>query len=155
MANITGNASPEAKEILSNVATILGASHSKLPKGFGDSILQRLKVTHASLEAKADEPLKKESRVVCELTVTEGASESHAQRKLRLNERRDMLNGGGNVHGGCSAFLVDACSTLALMVYQPGVPNVSQSLNIVYHSPATLCVPFEPARVAYIPCPSF
>ncbi|KAJ7290642.1 HotDog domain-containing protein [Mycena rebaudengoi] len=87
---------------------------------FGDSIIQGLVVTHASVEKKADEPLKTEGKVICELVVTE-----------------DMLNGGGNVHGGCSAYLIDMCSTLVLMACGQYV-HVSQSLNIVYHSPATL-----------------
>jgi hypothetical protein len=34
-----------------------------------------LVITHASVDNKAEEPLKKEGRVVCELTVTEGTSE--------------------------------------------------------------------------------
>ncbi|KAJ7916938.1 HotDog domain-containing protein [Mycena leptocephala] len=75
---------------------------------FGDSIIQGLVVTHAL------------GKVICELVVTE-----------------DMLNGGGTVHGGCSAYLIDMCSTLVLMACGQYV-HVSQSLNIVYHSPATL-----------------
>ncbi|KAJ7619444.1 HotDog domain-containing protein [Roridomyces roridus] len=121
MTGITGNAPDEVKEVLSNIPNLFGAQQANVAGGFGDSIVQRLQVTHASLEAKADEPMKKEGKVVCELEV-----------------RQDMLNGGGNVHGGCSAFLVDICSTLSLFVYEPGAPTVSQSMNIVYHSPATL-----------------
>ncbi|KAJ7621291.1 HotDog domain-containing protein [Roridomyces roridus] len=118
MSAISGNASDEVKTVLSDIPKFFGA---RVPNRFGDSIVQRMKVTHASLEPKADEPRKKEGKVVCEVEV-----------------REDMLNGGGNVHGGCSAFLVDLCSTLALIVFEPGVSTVSQSLNIVYHSPATL-----------------
>ncbi|KAJ7482300.1 HotDog domain-containing protein [Mycena galericulata] len=121
MAAIAGNADEEVKKALSDIPNFFGKRRRSHKPPFGDSIIQRLVVTHASLEAKADEPLKKEGRVVCELEVTE-----------------DMLNGGGNVHGGCSAFLIDMCSHLALIVYQPGGIHVSQSLNIVYHSPATL-----------------
>ncbi|KAJ7442133.1 HotDog domain-containing protein [Mycena galericulata] len=118
---IAGNADDSVKKTLSDIPAYFGVRRSNPKPSFGDSIIQRLVVTHASLEPKADEPLKKEGRVVCELEVTD-----------------DMLNGGGNVHGGCSAFLIDICSTLAIIVYQPEAYNVSQSLNIVYHSPATL-----------------
>ncbi|KAJ6482866.1 HotDog domain-containing protein [Mycena vitilis] len=87
---------------------------------FGDSVYNQLLVTHASAGSKVDEPLKKEARVVCEINVADV-----------------MLNGSGNIHGGCSAFLIDLCATLSLMVYERGM-HVTQCLNVVYHSPATL-----------------
>ena len=72
-----------------------------------------------------------------------------------------MLNGGGFIHGGCSAFLVDLydsqstpslslgsndvarTSTLCLMSLGMAtkgkvIPGVSQTLNLVYHSPAAM-----------------
>ncbi|KAJ6468961.1 HotDog domain-containing protein [Mycena vulgaris] len=116
---ISGNVAEEMKAALSDLPTTFGTRSFDKPI-FGDSIFKRMQVTHASVNNKAEEPLKKEGRVVCELVVTE-----------------DMLNGGGNVHGGCSAFLIDMCSTLSLIVFNGG-PSVSQSLNIVYHSPAGL-----------------
>lgn len=70
---IAGNAQDEVKEMLSSIPTLFATRRSNKPT-FGDSIVERLVVTHASLDAKADEPLKKEGRVVCELIVTEGAS---------------------------------------------------------------------------------
>ncbi|KAJ7173076.1 HotDog domain-containing protein [Mycena crocata] len=87
---------------------------------FGASIVERLLITHASVEQKPEEPSKQEGRVVCELTVTE-----------------EMLNGAGTIHGGCSALIIDVGSSLALMALTRGM-HVSQSLNIVYHSPAAL-----------------
>ncbi|KAJ7145850.1 HotDog domain-containing protein [Mycena epipterygia] len=116
---ISGNADDGVKEFLSNLSNSFGKRFNQKP-AFGNSILARMVVTEASVNKKAEEPLKEEGRVVCELIVTE-----------------DMLNGGGNVHGGCSAYLIDMCSTLALIVVHQGM-NVSQSLNIVYHSPAGL-----------------
>ncbi|KAJ7147375.1 HotDog domain-containing protein [Mycena filopes] len=115
----SGNIAPGMKDALTHLPDLFGMRQAKRP-GFGNSIISALVVTEASVLPKAEEPLKEEGRVVCEITVTE-----------------DMLNGGGNIHGGCSAFLIDVCSTLSLMVYKPGM-HVSQSLNIVYHSPATL-----------------
>ncbi|KAG6844358.1 hypothetical protein H0H87_007539 [Tephrocybe sp. NHM501043] len=93
---------------------------------FGEAITKRMIVTEVSIDKKAEEPLKTEGRVVCELTVEE-----------------DMVNGGGNIHGGCSAFLVDICSSMCLMALRLATSgeyegSVSQSLNIVYHSPAGL-----------------
>ncbi|KAJ7777596.1 HotDog domain-containing protein [Mycena maculata] len=117
----TGNSDEKVKEMLSDLTTVFALRRPNHKPTFGDSIIERMVVTHASVDSKAEEPLKKEGRVVCELIVTE-----------------DMLNVGGNVHGGCSALLIDVCSTLALMAYQPDSMTVSQSLNIVYHSPATI-----------------
>ncbi|KAF7326867.1 4HBT domain-containing protein [Mycena venus] len=117
---IPGNCDAATQDVFSNLPYLFGLDHFEKP-GFGDSIIRALVVTHASVDRKAEEPLKQEGRVVCELTVTEG-----------------MLNGGGNIHGGCSAFLIDVCSTLCLMAFKSDINTVSQSLNIVYHSPATL-----------------
>lgn len=54
-----------------------------------------------------------------------------------------MLNGGGNVHGGCTAYLIDMCTSMAfpaLAIYNGGEskPSVSQAINTVYHGPAQL-----------------
>ncbi|KAJ7058108.1 HotDog domain-containing protein [Mycena amicta] len=115
---ITGNADPSMKEMYSDLRKLLGTRRDK--PAFGDAIILRMGVVHASIDNKAEEPLKKEAKVVVEIEVFD-----------------EMLNGGGNVHGGCSAFLIDICSTLSLLLLDPGL-TVSQSLNIVYHSPATL-----------------
>ncbi|KAJ7239983.1 HotDog domain-containing protein [Mycena haematopus] len=117
---ISGNVDPAMKAFFSDIPKIFGLDRFEKPS-FGDSIARGLVVTSASVENKAEEPLKQEGRVVCEVTVTE-----------------DMLNGGGNIHGGCSAFLVDLCSTLSIIALTSNTYHVSQSLNIVYHSPATL-----------------
>ncbi|KAJ7223056.1 HotDog domain-containing protein [Mycena pura] len=117
---ITGNVDDHTKQAFSDLPALFGSRRKGGRVNFGDDIFARIVVTHASVDNKAEEPLKQEGRVVCEIVVTE-----------------DMLNGGGNLHGGCSAYLIDNCSSLSLMIVQPG-PNVSQSLNIVYHSPATL-----------------
>ncbi|KAJ7147389.1 HotDog domain-containing protein [Mycena filopes] len=112
----------EIKSSLSDLSHVLGfVPDSKNPRPeFGDSILAELLVTHASVQNKPEEPLKKEGRVVCEIIVA-----------------HDMLNGRANLHGACSAFLIDMCSSLCFMVLQRGM-HVSQSLNVVYHSPAAL-----------------
>lgn len=54
-----------------------------------------------------------------------------------------MLNGGASIHGGCSALLIDVCSTLALTALQFETTGelfigVSQTISIMYHSPASL-----------------
>jgi len=132
ISQITGNASDDIKRTIGNPGGFF-KSHGYLVENlssstillFGESILKRMKVVEISLNGKPEEEKKMEARVVVELDVTE-----------------DMLNGGGNIHGGCSAFLVDVCSTLALVTFNlensGSLMTVSQSLNIIYHSPAQL-----------------
>ncbi|PFH46565.1 hypothetical protein AMATHDRAFT_154507 [Amanita thiersii Skay4041] len=120
-SRIAGNAPDEVKQLIGNLMFIFSGHRKGL---FSSSIVNRMVVTEVSIIEKSEEPLKKEGRVVCELETKE-----------------DMLNGGGAIHGGCSAFLIDICSTLAIMTLSmanTGGPldTVSQSLNIVYHSPA-------------------
>jgi len=128
ISQITGNASDDIKRTIGNPGGFFQRFGDVRDPGspmFGGSILKRLKTVEVSLNRKAEEEKKMEARVVVELEVTE-----------------DMLNGAGNIHGGCSAFLVDVCSTLALVAFNleisGSVMTVSQSLNIVYHSPAQL-----------------
>ncbi|KAF8802082.1 hypothetical protein BYT27DRAFT_7112891 [Phlegmacium glaucopus] len=128
ISQIAGNASDDIKRTIGNPADFFqnhfpGDTRSSL---FGESIQKRMKVVEISLNTKAEEEKKLEGRVVVELDVAE-----------------DMLNGAANIHGGCSAFLVDMCSTLVLIALSMELsgevyPSVSQSLNIIYHSPAQL-----------------
>ncbi|KAJ7778458.1 hypothetical protein B0H16DRAFT_887373 [Mycena metata] len=112
----------EIKRSLSDLSHVLGIlPNLKNPRPqFGESIVAQLLVTHASVQRKLEEPLKKEGRVLCEIVVA-----------------HDMLNGMASLQGGCSAFLIDVCSSLCLSVLQRS-NHVSQSLNVVYHSPASL-----------------
>jgi acyl-coenzyme A thioesterase 13 len=108
IAHISGNASEEVKRLLANP----GAFFTNLPldlKGpiFGQSITERLVVTEISVDKKADEPKKLEGRVVCEITVEEGILLSYSWVLFSFRAMSDMVNGGGSIHGGCSAFLID------------------------------------------------
>ncbi|THH04595.1 hypothetical protein EW145_g5407 [Phellinidium pouzarii] len=119
---ITGNASDEIKQhLVYSLYTSMARG-----QGFADSIGGRLRVSEADIHKKPDEPTKLEARIVCEIDVT-----------------LDMLNGGGSLHGGCSAYLVDLCSTMPILAlslsFQKGSPApVSQVINMVYHSPARI-----------------
>ncbi|KAF9480158.1 hypothetical protein BDN70DRAFT_877903 [Pholiota conissans] len=126
ISHIAGNASDEIKQIVGDPGGFLTGRRNPQHNGpiFGEEIQRRLKVTEISIQKKAEEERKLEARYVVEIIVEE-----------------DMLNGGGNIHGGCSAFLVDVCSSLCLIALGIATTgdihaSVSQSLNIVYHSPA-------------------
>jgi len=54
------------------------------------------------------------------------------------------LNSGGNLHGGCAAFLIDVCSSSTLSPFAEGdTMAVSMNLNVVYHAPAPLGTPLR------------
>ncbi|KAH8108368.1 HotDog domain-containing protein [Phellopilus nigrolimitatus] len=118
--DIAGNASDEIKQHLAGILfTFMGRG-----KGFADAIGGRVKIIEVNIQEKAEEPQKREGKVVCEIDVED-----------------DMVNGGGNVHGGCSAYLIDLCSSLPICALgmasgRSGIGGVSQAINVVYHSPA-------------------
>ncbi|KAJ8517761.1 hypothetical protein ONZ45_g5081 [Pleurotus djamor] len=112
VSHIAGNASPEVKAMVSNPAWMDHAGNS-----FAIGIARRINVTEVSIVPKTEEPKKKEAKVTY------------------------MLNGGGKIHGGCSATLVDLCTSYTLLAYNMAVLGeatltVSQAINVVYHSPA-------------------
>ncbi|KZP21594.1 Thioesterase/thiol ester dehydrase-isomerase [Athelia psychrophila] len=122
---ITGNASQEVKDFLCHVFLEIMTSGID-GHGFALSTGRALKLREISFVPKAEEPSRMEGRVVFEIIVD-----------------RDMANGMGSMHGGCTAYLIDVCTTLALNAYKmsttfESLPSVSQSLNVVYHSPAMI-----------------
>lgn len=126
VSTIAGNASDDIKTFLGDASNLFGNRTDFPGPIFGEAIQKRLRVTEVSVNKKAEEPKKLEGRVVLETVIEE-----------------DMLNGGGKIHGGCSAFLIDICSTMALVALslaQTGTVSltVSQSLNVVFHSPGSL-----------------
>ncbi|TEB32209.1 hypothetical protein FA13DRAFT_1731965 [Coprinellus micaceus] len=126
-SKIAGNAPLHVKQTLGNPIKWLEglvAPEFKNANFFGKAIYARLRVTEISVDKKVDEESKLEGRVIVETVVEE-----------------DMLNGGGNIHGGCSAFLVDMCSAMSLNALSlattgKGNRSVSQAINMIYHSPA-------------------
>ncbi|TBU35370.1 hypothetical protein BD311DRAFT_647933 [Dichomitus squalens] len=83
---------------------------------------QRLALKEASV-SRRPEDAKLQSRLVYELTVAQ-----------------DMTNRQHTLHGGCTAFLVDVCSSvgLAFLAMVQGKPSdfVSQTMITTYHAPA-------------------
>jgi len=113
-SRIKGNLPPNVKQMLDTVMHEVMAR----PNVYGASIGERVSITEASIVPKTEESTRTEARVVCEVTVTE-----------------DMLNPEGSLHGGCAAFLIDACTTLVFLA-AARCAGVSASMNVVYHAPA-------------------
>ncbi|KAG2073638.1 hypothetical protein BDR04DRAFT_1094596 [Suillus decipiens] len=134
-SQVEGNASPDIKHSLLAALQYMQLSHvsqstSKSLGSFEAEFASRLQLTEVSILSKAEEPEKLEGRVVLQAIVDE-----------------EMLNDAEHVHGGCTATMIDmhicSCSTMPIFVLTAsttghGVFGVSQSLNIVYHSPALL-----------------
>ncbi|KAK0491592.1 hypothetical protein IW261DRAFT_97845 [Armillaria novae-zelandiae] len=122
---VTGNAPEDVKQCL-RVFLAVGQT-----KGFGHQILSRLSISHVALDASPEQRARDQSKIVCSLAVTE-----------------DMLDTmPGTLHGSCSAFMVDTCSSLGLIAYVlckttacnwDKIYTISQTLDVVYHSPALL-----------------
>jgi len=117
VSSAKGNLSPEIKQQLVDALAILTKDGD-----FGDLTISSLKATELSIfERTADG--KKQARVVFELVVAQG-----------------MLNARDSIHGGCLAYLVDVCSSVALSVLGLAtggpVDLVSQAINMIYHSGA-------------------
>ncbi|KAF8588084.1 hypothetical protein K439DRAFT_703312 [Ramaria rubella] len=122
LETVKGNATQEVKELAAKLATFRVDDR----RGFADSVGARLRVTEVDIRPKQTALRKEEAVVVCEVDVLE-----------------DMVNGGGNMHGGCSAYLIDVCTSLPLGVLLKSAPGVSQAINMIYHAPAPLGTPLR------------
>ncbi|KAJ8596744.1 hypothetical protein M405DRAFT_103141 [Rhizopogon salebrosus TDB-379] len=133
VSKVEGNISPEIKRAVLDSVQYLGTkqvspSTGKQLRVFETELVSRLHLTEVSVLPKAEEPEKLEARVVFEVIADEY-----------------MANSNGHLHGGCTAMLIDNCSSIPIYVlglatsaiYTDG-GGVSQSLNIVYHSPASM-----------------
>ncbi|GJE87511.1 PaaI family thioesterase [Phanerochaete sordida] len=95
-------------------------------QGFARAVCARLEVTHAELFGNPEVPRKQEGRIVFETDVT-----------------RDMCNYLGAMHGGCTSFLIDICTSIVLNLIAANsspelAKHVSLALNITFHAPAVL-----------------
>ena len=72
ISHVAGNAPEEVKRTLVAVNTLFKQIQTKGPI-FGEEIQKRMVVTEISIVPKAEEPKKKEGKVVVEMDVAEGA----------------------------------------------------------------------------------
>jgi len=133
VSKVEGNASPEIKRLVLDGLQYQGTkqfspSTGKQLRVFETELVSRLHLTEVSVLPKAEEPQKFEARVVYEVIADEY-----------------MANSNGHLHGGCTAMLIDNCSSIPIYVLMLATSTidirgggVSQSLNIVYHSPALM-----------------
>ncbi|KAI6034864.1 hypothetical protein F5J12DRAFT_1843 [Pisolithus orientalis] len=144
---IGGNVSTEVKQAFFDVlCEQIKKVNAEGVKGFEPEIASRTLWKEMSVLKKAEEPGKLEGRIVYEITVEE-----------------DMINGNGALHGGCSALLIDNCSTmpmalLSLVTTGHAEFGVSKSLNVLYHAPAMVYVQLPinlPVRTHYPSFPFF
>ncbi|TCD64792.1 hypothetical protein EIP91_003629 [Steccherinum ochraceum] len=114
----TNGITPELREHMFKITDGLSSIES-----YGNTILRNLKVTEMSLLQKEEELGKLEAKMVFETRVDDS-----------------MLNDTESMHGGCTAFLVDFCSSITLSLilahFHRPPSQVSQTLSIVYHAPA-------------------
>ncbi|RDX49766.1 hypothetical protein K466DRAFT_542333 [Polyporus arcularius HHB13444] len=81
---------------------------------------------------------------LCEVLTYERPEDGkmHAEVVFEIDMAEDMLNSARHMHGGCAMFMVDVCSSIALVALSIAMNKrvflVSQSLTTVFHSPALL-----------------
>jgi len=125
--SIAGNAPLSAKLAIVHE---FAATLDKTTERFSHDVAESLKFLEMSVEKRADTD-NVESRVACECVVTKA-----------------MVNGAGNIHGACSAYLIDMCTSFALSLSSlqaggNGRTGITQSLNVVYHAPAPTGTPIR------------
>ena len=168
ISQITGNASDNIKHAVGHIGGFFKNRRVKdlSTSIFGESILNRMKVVEVSLNRKAEEEEKMEARVVVEVDVTEGqhiveficlkpvtycVCVRHVERRRKYSWRvfcipcRYVSSGSQFVIYLLTQLYLtlQSCSTLALVAFSLEnsgsiAMTVSQSLNIIYHSPAQL-----------------
>ncbi|EPS99051.1 hypothetical protein FOMPIDRAFT_1024425 [Fomitopsis schrenkii] len=113
------NLSPEHKEIIARAGAAFNSEGH-----FADSIMMQTRMIECTTFVRPEDG-STQARVVLELVVAQ-----------------DMCNAHGMMHGGCSAYLVDHCTSVALIVQglvtEGSLYLVSQSLNTTYHAGAKL-----------------
>jgi len=117
-SNVAGNATDDVKE-----QALYLLEYIMTQSTFARDVQSHIKLTEVSV--KKQEGRKEQATVICEIVTGE-----------------EMLNGFGTMHGGCIAYLIDTCTSIPLMVISDAGDlnsgGVSQTLNVIYHSPASL-----------------
>lgn len=116
-----GNVPPAVKD-----AVARWWSDNSQGQGFARNVCARLDVTRAELFGNPEVARKQEALIVFETDVT-----------------RDMCNYLGAMHGGCTSFLIDICTSIVLnLIAASSSPelakHVSLALNITFHAPAVM-----------------
>ncbi|KAJ3818510.1 hypothetical protein F5880DRAFT_1617307 [Lentinula raphanica] len=143
---VGGNALTRIKRAIDDV--IHTPSHNQQQKLFASSIMDSMVLVDVSIGSMAEEPSRLEGKVVIQIVVNEGPSSAKLLTSGACPNRVrciDMLNLANTVHGGCLAYFVDFCSSMALVALDlhnsdDYAVSVSQALNVVFHSPAALRV---------------
>ncbi|KAI0690852.1 HotDog domain-containing protein [Cytidiella melzeri] len=118
LLNVRGNVSDDARNAMAKWSNFMCDTHY-----FGNDMVQRLVAVEMNVSEVDD---RKKAKMVFELDVTE-----------------DLCNAIGSLHGGCTAALVDQCTSMAIALLSqyisPGEDiHVSVALNTTFHTPAPL-----------------
>ncbi|PIL28311.1 hypothetical protein GSI_09600 [Ganoderma sinense ZZ0214-1] len=115
----SGNFTPEQQARVLEITDIILRGRGDFAKGVGS----RLELTRVEAYERPED------------------GRLHAEVAFEIDMDEDMLNAGGNLHGGCTMFMIDVCS-IALLVLgiarDMTVNLVSQAITTVFHAPATV-----------------
>ncbi|KAJ3907319.1 hypothetical protein F5879DRAFT_537885 [Lentinula edodes] len=157
---ISGNASPTIKQAFHNPVMIfatLDREGKYRVLGFAmETIFQRVLVTTISCSnphGGQGDLLQSKSNMDAQPSCDGDLNEGHPQSIILVCEvdvYPDMANNYHILHGGCTAFLIDMCSSLTVVAltmtmnskptevasFPPEFNWLTQTLNVVYHSPS-------------------
>ncbi|KAJ3988213.1 hypothetical protein F5890DRAFT_554502 [Lentinula detonsa] len=163
---ISGNCSPTIKQAFLNPGMIFPTlDHDGKYRVLGfamETIFQRAVVTHiSSSNTREGRSSKFQSDKLGEVENSADSSEKPIETGqsitiiCEIDVLPDMANNHHTLHGGCAAFLIDMCSSLSVVAltlimkvkssgltdvdnFPPKLDLISQSLNVVYHSPSQI-----------------
>ncbi|KAJ3853916.1 hypothetical protein EV368DRAFT_63692 [Lentinula lateritia] len=161
---ISGNASPTIKQAFHNPAMIFSTLDQGKYHVLGfamETIFQRVLVTnincsnaHGGQGESLDSKLNVDAQPSRDGDLNEGVAATGQSQSITLvcevDVYPDMANNYHILHGGCTAFLIDMCSSLAVVAlimtmnskptevasFPPEFNWLTQTLNVVYHSPS-------------------
>ncbi|KAJ3873164.1 hypothetical protein F5051DRAFT_432425 [Lentinula edodes] len=157
---ISGNASPTIKQAFHNPVMIFATlDHQGKYRVLGfamETIFQRVLVTTISCSnphGGQGDLLRSKSNMDAQPSCNGDLNEGHPQSITLVCEvdvYPDMANNYHILHGGCTAYLIDMCSSLTVVAltmtmnskpteaasFPPEFNWLTQTLNVVYHSPS-------------------
>ena len=144
LKSIKGNVPKTVKTVVSHILWFY-AFERPTKNRFGDSVGLRTQTTEIDFvdQDRSDTSNNSRSmRMVCELNVTE-----------------DMVNYEGTLHSGCIAYLMDMCTSVALLGHNTMITGrpaarVSLALSITYLHPVPLGAKLKVVCITASPAPS-
>ena len=101
--NIKGNLTLEQKKLCANILEYFVVAGN----AYGSEIGKRIQLVEINVSKEDGRGV--QGRTVCEVEVAQGETRIELRRLMFAQMVKDMCNIYGTLHGGCAAYLIDAC----------------------------------------------